>query len=159
DQIAAALERDPAAGRRSIYVAAAIADTDSAFDLLDADPALADRPGGRRSWKPLLYLCSSRRGDEAERVRIARRLLELGASVTGRESGFTSTHGTMLSEDNDLLAIEAAAGRSASPELVRLLLEAGADLTKTTVALLQAVRGGHLAVLGLLLEALPSEVS
>ena len=65
----------------------------------------------------------------------------------------------MMSQDNDLFAIEAAAGRSASPELVRALLEAGADLKQTTVALLQAVRGGNLEVLNLLLAALPREVS
>jgi len=159
--IAAARERDPVAPQRSIYVAAALADSDAALALLRGDPSLADRPGGRRAWKPLLYLCSSRRRldqSDAARVLIARRLLEMEASVTGRDSGFRSTHGTMLSEDNELFAIEAAAGRSASPELVQVLLSAGANLKETTVALLQAVRGGNIEVLKLLLAALPSEV-
>jgi len=148
--------------QQSIYVATVLANVESVFAILDATPEVADRPGGRRMWKPLLYLCSSRyRRDqnEAERVNIARRLLALGARVTGREPDFSGTHGAMMAQDNDLLAIEAAAGRAASPELVRVLLDAGADLKHTTVALLQAVRGGNIEVLKLLLDVLPKEVS
>jgi len=162
DAMAAALARDRRGPARSLHIAAALADSNSALALLAADAALADQPGGRRSWRPLLYLCSSRRrGHQADegRIRIASHLLELGAAVTGREAGFQSTHGTMLWEDNELMAIEAAAGRAASPALVKLLLDAGAQLEHTTVALLQAVRGGSIEVLSLLLAALPSSVS
>ena len=158
---AAALDRDPNAPRRSVCAAAALADREAALGLLAANPGLADLAGGRRGWKPLLYLCSSRyrRGEgDADRVAIARRLLDLGAAVTGREPGFQSTHGTMVSAENELFAIEAAAGCTASLELVRVLLEAGADLSQTTVALLQAVRGGRMEVLRYLLDALPSDV-
>lgn len=156
------LARDPAAVRRSIYAAVSVADTDAVAALLGADATLADCGGGRRGWKPLLYLCCSRyRPSEREpaRVAIARRLLENGAAPSGREGEFLSTHGTMLAEDNELLAIEAAAGRAASPELVRVLLSAGADLKQTTVALLQAVRGGRIEVLQILLQALPAEAA
>jgi ankyrin repeat protein len=61
----------------------------------------------------------------------------------------------MRSRDHELFAIEAAAGSAADAGLVRLLLDAGASLDETTVALLQAVRGGNAEVLALLLERLP----
>lgn len=160
-QAASAIARDPGVVRQSMCAAAAVADAGAVFALLEADPSVADRSCGRRGWKPLLYLCSSRyrRGErDAARVAIARGLLESGAAVTGRETSFQSTHGTMLSEDNELLAIEAAAGRCASPGLIQLLLDSGADLSQTTVALLQAVRGGNAEVLQRLLRALPPEV-
>jgi ankyrin repeat protein len=160
DFLAEVLSRHPAAAQNSIHAAAAIADQDSAFALLAANPRLADQPGGRRAWRPLLYLCYGRSpADEEKLCAIARRLLDLGASPSGREPGFVSTHGTTLSEDHALLAIEAAASRRASVKLVRLLLDAGADLKQTTSALLQAVRGGNTEVLKILLDALPSEVS
>jgi len=157
-----AVDRDPSASTESIYVACALANVEAAFAILNDTPEVADHPGGRRMWRPLLYLCSSRyRRDEnqIERTNIARRLIALGARVTGREPDFSGTHGAMMAQDNDLFAIEAAAGRAASAELVRVLLDAGADLEETTVALLQAVRGGIIEVLKLLLDVLPKEVS
>ena len=158
--LAEVLSRHDDAAKNSIYAAAAIADQDSVFALLAARPHLADQPGGRRAWRPLLYLCCGRsQADEGKVCAIARRLLDLGANPSGRESGFLSTHGTTLSEDQALLAIEAAASRRASAKLVRLLLDAGADLRQTTSALLQAVRGGNAEVLNILLGALPSDVS
>jgi hypothetical protein len=60
DAVAAALDRDPEAPWRSIYLAAAMADTEAVFAALDADAGAADRAGGRRAWKPLLYLCACR---------------------------------------------------------------------------------------------------
>ncbi len=156
------LRRVPERARHSIHIAAALADVDAAFALLDGGgPALASTPGGRRWWPPLLYVCASRyRREElgAARAAIAQRLLQLGASVTGRDAVFQPMHGAMLWDDHDLQAIEAAAGRAASPELVRVLLDGGARLSDTTVALLQAVRGGNPRVLALLLSALPDEV-
>ena len=93
--VASLVERDPGAVGRSIHAAAAVADRDAAFALLAADPSLADRPGGRRGWRPLLYVCSSRYGrdaSDAARVEIARRLLELGAAVSAR-AAVSATHG------------------------------------------------------------------
>jgi len=156
DFLAEVLSRHPAAAQNSIHAAAAIADQDSAFALLAANPRLADQPGGRRVWRPLLYLCYGRSpADEEKLCAIARRLLDLGASPSGREPGFVSTHGTTLSEDHALLTIEAAASRRASVKLVRLLLDAGADLKQTTSALLQAVRGGNTEVLKILSRCPP----
>ena len=159
-RIDAALARTPDLPQRSLHLAAALADADAVAALLAADPSLADHPGGRRGWPPLLYLCASRarRHPALARLAIARQLIAAGARATGREPGFQSTHGTMLSPDHELLAIEAAAGGAADPELVRLLLDAGASLDETTVALLQAVRGGNTEVLALLLERLPQDL-
>jgi Ankyrin repeats (many copies)/Ankyrin repeats (3 copies) len=150
------------ASRRSIHVAAALGDEEAAFALLDVGgSSVVSQPGGRRWWPPLLYVCASRyRREEhgAARAAIAERLLELGASPTGRDAAFIPMHGAMLWDDHDLQAIEAAAGRAASPELVQVLLNGGAHLSSTTVALLQAVRGGNPRVLALLLSALPDDV-
>ena len=159
-RIDAALARTPDLLRRSLHLAAALGDADAVAALLAADPSSADHPGGRRGWRPLLYLCASRarRQTAVARRTIARRLIAAGARLTGREPGFQSTHGTMLSPDHELLAIEAAAGGAADPELVRLLLDAGGSLDETTVALLQAVRGGNTEVLALLLERLPRDL-
>jgi ankyrin repeat protein len=156
------LRRAPTSFPRSIHVAAAMGDADAAIGLLDVGGAsLASQPGGRRWWPPLLYVCASRyRRDElgAARAAIAERLLRLGASATGREAAFQPMHGAMLWDNHDLQAIEAAAGRAASPELVQVLLDGGARLSSTTVAVLQAVRGGNVRVLALLLSALPDDV-
>lgn len=81
-----AINRNPTAARQSIYAAAAAADAEAVSALLEADPSLADRPGGRREWTPLLHLCCSRyRRNEPEvaaaRIRIARELIGLGADV------------------------------------------------------------------------------
>jgi len=159
DLIGETLSRDPGLPRRSVHVAAAIVDPGALTAALDTNSSLANATGGRRAWTPLLYLCTARarRDDIAARLAAARLLLDRGARVSGREPGWRSTHGTMLSPRHELFAVEAAAG-SAIPELVALLLEAGASLDETTVALVQAVRGGNTRVLELLLERLPSHL-
>jgi ankyrin repeat protein len=156
-------EIDSSLVRSSISLAAAMADEDAVSALLQTDASLADRPGGRRGWRPLMYLCASRhQRDEpdvsARRAAIARRLLAAGAAVTGREAGFQSTHGTMLEPDNELVAIEAAASGCASSELIQVLRDAGANLSRTVVTMLEAVRGGKHEVVRLLLAALPEDV-
>ena len=164
DAVRTALDRDPSAARRSIHVATAVGDVEAVFALLDADPSMADRRGGRRAWTPLLYLCCSRyRRSEpdmtAARVYIARRLIELGAdaNATGQEPGFTSDSVTQIFDEHKWQAVEGAAGRVVSLELVRLLVFAGAALAKTTAALTQAVRGGDIEVLRFLLESAPED--
>jgi ankyrin repeat protein len=161
--VRAALERDPGL-RRSLPVAAAVADAEAALALLAADPSLADRRSGRREWTPFLYLCVSRhRRDDAEateaRLLIARRLLELGAdpNASGREPGFTSDSTTRMFDDHEWSPLTGAAGRVASLELVRLLIGAGAAPLKTSALLSQAVRGGKIEVLRLLLELAPRD--
>ncbi len=86
DAVRAMLARDPAPARGSIHVAAAVADVQAVLALLNADPPLAGRRSGKRNWPPLLYLCCSRyrRADQdaaAARLRIAKRLIEIGADV------------------------------------------------------------------------------
>ena len=146
----------------TIDEAAAAADADTVLALLDADPSLATARAGRPSWPPLLHLCCSRqrRGDPdaaGARVRIARRLLDLGADVNaaGFEEGFTSANVTQMFDDHEWRPIEGAAGRSVCAPLVRLLLDAGADLRKTGQTLSKAVLGGDEDVLRALLAAAP----
>lgn len=150
----AALEHAALGVRRSIFVAAALADAEAVFALLAVDPLLADRRGGRRNWTPLLYTCFSRyRQGEKDaiqaRIRIVERLVALGAdiNVAGREPGFD--------DGTQWFVLEGAAGIVASPELVRFLLKAGADAGQTGRLLQQAVRGGDREVLQLALDAGP----
>src|SRR5262245_11282922 len=158
DAVRTALDRQPRAARQSIYVAAALADAEALFGLLDSDPSLAGHRGGRRAWAPLLYLCCSRyrriEEDALEaRLAIVRRLLDLGADLNapGKEPGFSTANVTVFDE-YEWRPIEGAAGRLASPELVQLLLAAGANLEKTSTVLTQAVSDGNSKVLQLLLD-------
>jgi ankyrin repeat protein len=70
-------------------------------------------PGGPRGWAPLLYVTHSCFADAG----LARELLERGADPN---AFFVNEHGRMS-------ALYGAAGRVHSPELTRLLLEAGAN--------------------------------
>jgi ankyrin repeat protein len=149
--------------RRSMPAAAAVADTVAIAALLASDPDLADRRGGPRAWPPLLYLCycTYRRQDAdatAARAQIARTLMAAGADVNaaGQEAGLPSFNVTLFDQE-EWHPLEAAAGRLASPELVRVLLDGGADVTKAPIVLSQAVRGGSLDVLQQLLGAAPAD--
>jgi Ankyrin repeats (3 copies) len=166
--IDAAFAGDASAARggvtSSIYAACAVADVDAAMAMLDRDPSLANRRGGRRNWTPLLYLCCSRyRRTESEtaaaRVRIARRIIELGVDVNapGLELGYTAPHINQMFDEHEWRPIDGAAGRLAEPDLVRLLLESGTDLTKTYETVSQALRTGNVEVLTLILQAGPKE--
>ena len=146
----------------TIDEATAAADADTVLALLDTDPSLATARAGRPSWPPLLHLCCSRqrRGDPgaaSARVRIAQRLVELGADVNavGFEDGFTSPNVTQMFDEHEWRPIEGAAGRSVCAPLLRVLLDAGADLGKTGQALSMAVLGGDEDVLRTLLAAAP----
>jgi ankyrin repeat protein len=72
-----------------------------------------NEPGGPRGWAPLLYVTHSCFADAG----LARELLERGADPN---AFFVNEHGRMS-------ALYGAAGRVHSPELTRLLLEAGAN--------------------------------
>jgi ankyrin repeat protein len=161
DAVRAVLTHHPNAARSSIHVAAVLADADA---LIDADASIVERTGGKRQWTPLLYLCASRyrRTDSSAaeaRIRIARRLLDLGADVNakGEELGFVSWNVTLF-EQEEWRPIDAAAVHAASAELVALLLKTGADLEKTGAAVSQAVRGGNTEVLKVVLAALPESL-
>jgi hypothetical protein len=158
------LERDPQAARRSIYATAAVADAGGMVRAIQLDRTMADKRGGRRDWTPLLYLCCSRyrRGDSeltAVRLEIVRQLISIGVDVnaTGREPGYASDAVTQIFDDYEWRPISGAAGRLGSPELVRLLISGGAAVFKTNAILNEAVRGGSVEVLRLLLEVAPRD--
>jgi len=164
DAADAGLARDRDATHRSIHAAAAVADEEGAIAQLELHGDLANRRGAKRNWPPLLYLCCSRyrRSDPdaaAARLNIARRLIAAGADVNaaGPELGYTAAQVNLMFDEHVWHVIDGAAGRLASPEIVRPLLEAGADLTQTSEILSQAVRAGNLEVLKMLLDAGPKD--
>ena len=154
DDVEAVLRADPDAARASIHAAAALGDVAALAALLESDPTLADRRGGRREWTPLLYLCCGRYGRRdaermAARIRIARHLLQrVDVNAVGREPGY---------DDREWRPLAGAAGPLASLELVRLLVWSGASIGKTDEVLSHAVRGGNVDVLRLLLELAPRD--
>jgi ankyrin repeat protein len=75
----------------------------------DGDP---NRPGGPRSWAPLLYVCHSVYAD----ADLARELLTRGAD----------SNATFTNEYGEMSALYGAAGVVHDPQLTRVLLEAGA---------------------------------
>jgi ankyrin repeat protein len=159
--VRAALARDPQAARRSVHLASALADEGAVDALVDADGSLASRISDEGGWTPLLCVTCSAYApsvrDDA-RVRIARRLVEMGADVdaVAREPGVTSESGVLGGyEWDEWRPLEGAAGRVARVDLVRLLLDGGADPKKTGSFLTQAVKGGSGDVLKLALASGP----
>jgi ankyrin repeat protein len=158
-RVAALRARDPRASERSLHVAAALADSDAALGLLAADPGLANRPGGKRGWTPLLYLCCSqhRAGDRqvnAVRLRIAQALLDQGADVNATALDPARTVANLdVTFEHRYHALEGAAGGARSADLVRLLLAAGADSLQASAFLDGAVRSGDPEILELALAA------
>jgi len=147
---------------RSIYVAAALADADAAMALLASDSSQADRRGGLRDWTPLLYLCCSRYRREnpaamQDRLRIAKRLIDLGADINARglELGYTAPSVNQMFDEHEWHPIEGAVARLVCPQLVRLLIDAGVDFNKTTEVVSQAVRAGNEEILEMVLKAGP----
>lgn len=153
---AAALAADPALPHRSLPLAAAVGAEEAALALLAQRPQRATRPDGPRGWTPLLYACSARfgRGDPAvaaRRVRIAARLLDLGADPNEDVDSYEARHSPLRN----------AAREAASVELVDLLLRAGAGLAPTDASagrnlpLVDAVVGGNPACVARILAAGP----
>ena len=153
---AAALAADPALPRGSLPLAAAVGADEAALALLAERPERATRPDGPRGWTPLLYACSAQfgRGDPAvaaRRVRIAARLLDLGADPNEDVDSYESRHSPLRN----------AAREAASVELVDLLLRAGAGRAPADASagrdlpLVDAVVGGNPACVARILAAGP----
>src|SRR2546425_7116623 len=152
DAVRAMLARDPAPARGSIHVAAAVADVQAVLALLNADPPLAGSRSGKRNWPPLLYLCCSRyrraeQGAAAARLRIAKRLIELGADVNaaGLELGYTAPCVNQMFDEHEWRPIDGAAGPPGSAALLRPLVVARAHLYQTPATRSPAVRDGRIA--------------
>lgn len=120
----ALLEADPALAACSLHAACALGDAAAAARFLERGPERATEAGGPRGWSPLLYLCAAQlgRGEAARRgarAALAARLLELGAEP-GDQVDDPET------PDGRRSALAAAAELAQSPELMRVLIGAGA---------------------------------
>ena len=142
---------------RSLPCRLAVADPGAVGDL---DPETVNTGTGPHAWPPLLYVCNSRywagrRDSGSARVQLARDLIRLGADPNAgtRESETIRGYRT---------ALGAAVGRARSPELAKLMLEAGADIADGPTlyegsAMWEAVRHADLPSLKILLDAGPPQ--
>jgi hypothetical protein len=115
------LTERPGLRRRSLAVAAVLADEDAVAEWLARDPDLAKAKGGPRNWEPLIHVCFGRCGGGDEvRARLAKKLLALGADVKAH------WFDPFWPESPQPL-LYGATGVNNYPRLARVLLEAGAD--------------------------------
>jgi ankyrin repeat protein len=126
------------------YCALVATDLAVVRDFLRRDPTLAMRNGGPRDWPPLMYVTYSRVEQNKEQaVAVARLLLELGASpdsYSEEPSGFTALTGAIGDGERGPIACVA---HPCADELVKLLLDAGANPNQSQ-ALYNAMLGEHL---------------
>jgi ankyrin repeat protein len=138
------LRQLPDLSRGDFYCALAAGDLNAVTNFLRADPSLVQRPGGPRNWPPLMYLTYSRVEQNKEHVlAVARMLLEFGASpdsYSANPSGFTAITGAVGGGEGGPLACPE---HSCADELVRLLLDAGANPNQSQ-ALYNTMLGEHL---------------
>jgi ankyrin repeat protein len=148
------LRGTPDLPNRSIHVAAAVADAETAIALLEDRPERALEPLGREDWTPLAYVCFARYGRDSAHIRrarvlIAERLIELGAAPNEAVRDARAAEGKRC-------PLAGAAEAPASPELVDLLLRKGAPVNDMWLdAVPAAVRGGNPACLRRILAAKP----
>lgn len=143
--VKAILMERPALVRRSVFVAAALADAEALEEWLARDAALVKAKGGPKNWEPILYLSFGRvgGGDEA-RAALALRLLALGADP--------NTHFIEpLWPESAQPLLYGATGVNNYPHLARVLLAAGAD-PQDCESRYHAVENHHLASLAVLKE-------
>ena len=141
----------------SVPCALAIADP-GAVDRLDARTVNAEV--GPNAWPPLLYLLCSRYrtqhdGLRTTRLGIAKALLDLGAHPNSGVRESETIRGFRT-------ALGAAIGRVRSPDIAKLLLEAGADIADGPTlyegsAMWEAVRHRDLKSLAILLQYDPPQ--
>src|SRR3954451_14010632 len=121
DHAEALLALDPELAREGLDAALVLGDVERVRAAPARDPQLARRPGGARSWLPLLYPCHSAflGGERTDGlVECARALLAAGADP---DSSWEHP------EFGSLGALYEAAGVAHEPRMSALLLEAGAD--------------------------------
>jgi ankyrin repeat protein len=122
------LRQLPELVRADFYCALVAADLEVVRDFLRRDQTLALRNGGPRDWPPLMYVTYSRVEQNKEQaVAVAKLLLELGASPDSYSEelrGFTALTGAIGEGERGSIACVA---HPCAGELVKLLLDAGAN--------------------------------
>jgi ankyrin repeat protein len=120
------------------------ADLAAVRGFLRRDPTLARRNGGPRDWPPLMYVTYSRAEQNQQgAVAVAKLLLEFGASPDSYSenlSGFTALTGAVGEGERGPVA---CVPHACAEELVKLLLDAGANPNQSQ-ALYNAMLGHHL---------------
>lgn len=138
------LRQLPDLARADFYCALVAADLDAVRSFLRRDPMLAVRHGGPRNWPALMYVTYSRADQSKEQaVAVAKLLLELGASpdsFAAQPSGFTAVTGAVGGGERGPIA---CVEHPCAAELVKLLLDAGANPNQSQ-ALYNAMLGEHL---------------
>ncbi len=117
------LQEHPEVANANIYTAAVLGNAELVKSFLAQSPELANQKGGPRNWEPLFYLCFSRflrfkPERTPEFVRTAKTLLSNGADPNAF---------FMAGEEKET-ALYGAAGVANNAELVKVLLESGADV-------------------------------
>ena len=134
----------PQIARGDFYGALVAADLAAVREFLHRDPTLARRNGGPRDWPALMYVTYSRVEQNKEgAVAVAKLLLEFGASPDSCSeslSGFTALTGAVGEGERGPVA---CVPHPRADDLVRLLLEAGANPNQSQ-ALYNAMLGQHL---------------
>lgn len=117
------LEQHPNIGQSNIFTASILGHGEYVEIFLQDKPQSATESGGPRNWEPLLYLCFSRflRFDiarNADFLKTAKRLLDAGANPNTSFMAGTERE----------TALYGAAGVANAAGLMKILLEAGADV-------------------------------
>jgi hypothetical protein len=113
----------PGIAKANLYTALVLGDADSVDARLGQEPSLATKPGGRRGWEPLHYVCYTAMAHDSPAratglAAIARRLLALGVDPNTR---FPWLHHNVRRP-----VLWGASSHVRSLPLVQTLLDAGA---------------------------------